>query len=149
MRNFAAGWSNSWTSWRLSPGSACAIPGRKRSGRIVLWLTTAAVVAFALFPYYSGPVAEFLLPDKSAYAPSPPVVAVRHASLGIEGMDCSACAAAIEGKLKSVAGVQRVRVSFEQKTAEVDYNPAIASPEQFRKAIEKAGYRAVRNSKGA
>src|SRR5216683_3646240 len=37
-----------------APGSACAMPATKRSGRVVLWLTTAAAVAFALFPYYSG-----------------------------------------------------------------------------------------------
>ena len=53
---------------QCAPGSACAMPATKRSGRVVLWLTTAAVVAFALFPYYSGPVAEFLLPDKTAQA---------------------------------------------------------------------------------
>jgi len=64
-------------------------------------------------------------------------------------MDCAACATSVEGKLKSVAGVQTVRVSFEQKAAEVDYNPAVASPEQFRKAIEEAGYRAVKTNKGA
>ncbi len=64
-------------------------------------------------------------------------------------MDCAACAVAVEGKLKSVAGVQTARVSFEQKAAEVDYNPAVASPEQFRKAIEEAGYRAVKTKKGA
>jgi len=129
-----------------APGSACALPTTKRSGRVVLWLTSAAVVAFALFPYYSGPVAEFLLPDKTAHAAAP---ALQHASFRIEGMDCAACAVAVEGKLKSVAGVQTARVSFEQKAAEVDYNPAVASPEQFRKAIEGAGYRAVKTNKGA
>jgi len=127
-------------------GSACSMPATKRRGRLVLWLTTAAVAAFALFPYYSGPVAEFLLPDKTSHAASP---ALQHASFRIDGMDCAACAAAVEGKLKSVAGVQTVRVSFEQKGAEVNYNPAVASPEQFRKAIEEAGYRAVIDNKGA
>jgi mercuric ion transport protein len=44
-----------------APGSACAMPVNKRSGRLMLWLATAAVVLFAAFPYYSGRVAEFLL----------------------------------------------------------------------------------------
>ncbi len=131
-----------------APGSACAMPATKRSTRLVLWLTTAAVMAFALFPYYSGPVAELLLPDKTAQAASF-APALQRASFRIEGMDCAACAKAVEGKLKSVAGVQTVRVSFEQKAAEVDYNPAVASPEQFCKAIEEAGYRAVKTNKGA
>ncbi len=131
-----------------APGSACAMPATKRSGRAVLWLTTAAVMAFALFPYYSGPVAELLLPDKTAHAASP-APALQHSSFRIEGMDCAACAVAVEGKLKGVPGVQTARISFEQKTAEVDFNPAIASPEQFRKAIQKAGYRAVKINRGA
>jgi copper chaperone CopZ len=131
-----------------APGSACAMPVTKRSGRVVLWLTTAAAMAFALFPYYSGPVAERLLPDKTAHAASP-APALQHASFRIEGMDCAACAVAVEGKLKSVAGVQTARISFEQKTAEVDFNPAIASPEQFCKAIEEAGFLAVKTNKGA
>src|SRR5712691_6650497 len=96
------------------PGSACALPTAKRSGRVLLWLTTAAVVAFALFPYYSGPVAELLLPNKTAHAASP-TPALQHASFRIEGMDCAACAVAVEGKLKSVAGVQTARISFKQK----------------------------------
>ena len=129
-------------------GSACATPATKRSGHVILWLTSAAVVAFALFPYYSEPLAEFLLPDNSAHTASS-IPSLRHASFRIDGMDCAACATAVEGKLKSVAGVQAVRVSFEQKAAEVDYNPAVASPEQFRKAIEEAGYRAIQTNKGA
>src|SRR5439155_544794 len=40
---------------QCTPGSACALPTTKRSGRVALWLTTVAVVAFAFFPYYSGP----------------------------------------------------------------------------------------------
>jgi mercuric ion transport protein len=43
------------------PGSACAIPVKRRTARITLWLVAAVVAALAAFPYYSGPVAEFLL----------------------------------------------------------------------------------------
>src|SRR5260370_30898576 len=51
-----------------APGSACAIPTTKRSGRVVLCLTSAAVVSIALFPYYSGPVAGILIPDNAPHA---------------------------------------------------------------------------------
>src|SRR5258708_616934 len=77
-----------------APGSVCAIPATTRSGRVVLWLTSAAVVAFALFPYYSGPVAEFLLPDKTAHAASF-TPAFKHASFRSEGMGCAAVATAV------------------------------------------------------
>lgn len=46
---------------QCAPGSACAMPATKRSGRLMLWLATAVVVLFAAFPYYSGAVAEWLL----------------------------------------------------------------------------------------
>ncbi len=49
---------------QCAPGSACAMPATKRSGRLVLWLATAAVVLFAAFPYYSGAVAEWLLSNR-------------------------------------------------------------------------------------
>src|SRR5579883_1332353 len=46
---------------QCAPGSACAMPATKRSGRLMLWLATVAVILFATFPFYSGAVAEWLL----------------------------------------------------------------------------------------
>jgi hypothetical protein len=46
---------------QCAPGSACAMPTTKRSGRLMLWLATVAVILFATFPFYSGAVAEWLL----------------------------------------------------------------------------------------
>jgi hypothetical protein len=48
-----------------APGTACSVPENRRSSRIVLWLVTVLVIAMAAFPYYSGPVAEFLLASVS------------------------------------------------------------------------------------
>ena len=48
-----------------APGATCAVPENRRSTRIVLWLVTVLVIALAAFPYYSGPVAEFLLASGS------------------------------------------------------------------------------------
>ena len=42
-------------------GIACESPAGARAGRIWLWIATAFVILFAAFPYYSGPVANFLL----------------------------------------------------------------------------------------
>lgn len=44
-----------------APNSACALPATKRSGRVWLWIATVFVILFAAFPYYSGPVANFVL----------------------------------------------------------------------------------------
>jgi hypothetical protein len=46
---------------QCAPDSACAMPATKRSGRLMLWIATGAVILFAAFPYYSGQVAEWLL----------------------------------------------------------------------------------------
>ncbi len=42
-------------------GSACERPAVNRAGRLWLWIATGFVILFAAFPYYSGPVANFLL----------------------------------------------------------------------------------------
>ena len=44
-----------------APGSVCAVPSKRRGIRVALWVVSAVAVAFAAFPYYSGPVTEFLL----------------------------------------------------------------------------------------
>lgn len=126
-----------------APGSACAMPSTRRSGRLALWLVTAAVILFAAFPYYSGAVADFLLSGGSLGAAGRTVQAsaVAHATFVVEGMDCAACATAVENKLKAVAGVRKAAVSFEHKKAEIDYDPHSATPAQMEKAIEEAGYR--------
>src|SRR5258708_40160562 len=50
-----------------APGSACALPTTKRSGRGVLWLASAAGVGLGLFPFFSGPGAGVLVPGKTAH----------------------------------------------------------------------------------
>jgi hypothetical protein len=69
------------------PNGVCARPLPKRSGRLMLWLATAAVILFAAFPYFSGPVAEFLLSqsDSPPAHPSKDTPRLQHASLAIQG----------------------------------------------------------------
>ena len=124
---------------QCAPGSSCAMPVTNRSGRLMLWLATAAVVLFAAFPYYSGAVAELLLSGASpASANEPPKLV--HASLVIKGMDCAACASAVEEKLKAVKGVRNVAVSAESQKAEVEYDAGATNVSELEKAIKDAGY---------
>ncbi len=52
---------------RCAEGSVCATrPSVSRSSKILLWLATALVVAFAAFPYYSGAVWSVLSPRREA-----------------------------------------------------------------------------------
>lgn len=129
------------------PGSACAVPAGNRSGRIGLWMAAVAVVVFAAFPYYSAPVAEFLLSahaSRPALAEAPPP-RIAHASIAVEGMDCPACAATVEKKLKEVSGVRKASVSHEQGKVEIEFDPGSASLEQLARVIEDAGFRVRKN----
>jgi Cu+-exporting ATPase len=54
-------------------------------------------------------------------------------------MTCAACAARIEKSLNRVPGV-RAAVNFATETANVGYDPAVASPEQMIAAVARAGY---------
>ncbi len=123
------------------PGSICEKPATNRKGRIGLWSATAVVLVVAAFPYYSEAIANLVLASK---APETTVATphVDRASFMVEGMDCSACATAIEKKLKDLTGVQSATVSYEQKRATVEFDPSKITAAQLEQAIQDAGYRA-------
>jgi copper chaperone CopZ len=123
-----------------APGSACALPKAGRSGRIILWIATAAVVLFAAFPYYSGAVAELLLSGATSAAAQSEPSSVANAKFSVEAMDRAACATKVENKLKAVQGVRSVTVSVEQRKAEVDYDSRSTTLSQLEQAIKDAGY---------
>jgi copper chaperone CopZ len=125
--------------------SGCATQPVQRSGRLVLWLATSATIIFATFPYYSGPVADILLPSSAGGSGRSTESAIAHASFGIEGMDCAACATAVERRLMAVAGVRRVTVSFELRRADIEYEPHSATLTLLERVIEDAGYRVRRS----
>jgi copper chaperone len=62
--------------------------------------------------------------------------------LKVEGMDCQGCVQSVTRMLNGVPGVGQVEVSLEKALARVTYDPAKSGPEQFKRAIERAGYKA-------
>jgi copper chaperone CopZ len=60
--------------------------------------------------------------------------------LPITGMVCEGCVAAVKAALESIDGVTGAEVSLEKKQAVVRYDPSRASREDFRRAVEAAGY---------
>jgi copper chaperone CopZ len=60
--------------------------------------------------------------------------------LPITGMVCEGCVAALKAALESIDGVTGAEVSLEKKQAVVRYDPSRASREDFRRAVEAAGY---------
>ena len=60
----------------------------------------------------------------------------------VEGMDCQGCVKSVTRMLYGIAGVADVNVSLEQGRARITYDPAKAGPAEFKRAIERAGYKA-------
>ncbi|NXR52439.1 ATP7A ATPase, partial [Hippolais icterina] len=63
--------------------------------------------------------------------------------LKVEGMTCHSCTSTIEGKLGKLQGVQRIRVSLDNKEAVVVYQPPLITAEEIKQQIEAAGFTAT------
>jgi copper chaperone CopZ len=69
---------------------------------------------------------------------------VSSVTLAIEGMHCTGCAATIEMLLAAEAGVRGTAVSFDSKSARIEYDESVTGEERIAAVIEKAGYRVLR-----
>jgi copper chaperone CopZ len=124
------------------PGAVCARPGLGRSGRFALWMVTILVLAFAAFPYYSGPVANLILSEGAPVSVQErDTPKLERAVLAVEGMDCPACASSLESKLKAMPGVSKAHVSYETGKAEVEFDSAKIALTQIENAIQETGFR--------
>jgi len=61
--------------------------------------------------------------------------------LPILGMDCPACAPAIEKRLEKLEGVKEAKVNYMTQNVAVTYDPSKISIPQIEKTIEELGYR--------
>lgn len=62
--------------------------------------------------------------------------------LKIGGMACGGCANSVRQALLAVDGVSGAEVSYADAQAKVSYDPARATLEQLRAAVQAAGYQA-------
>jgi len=127
---------------RCEVDGACAVPNPKliRFNKAMLWIASAVVLAFALFPSYVGALLGGESPSGPATASSGAVREFR-----IEGMTCVACAETLRSKLTGLSGVAHVDVSYETKTAKVQVEQSVASPtdDEIASVISAAGYRGI------
>ena len=61
-------------------------------------------------------------------------------TIAILGMMCAGCSAKVEQKLNALEGIQNASVNLPARTALVEYDPKLISPEQMKKEIGKIGY---------
>jgi Cu+-exporting ATPase len=71
-------------------------------------------------------------------------MAEKNINIPLTGMSCANCALAIERTLKKVPGVVKATVNFASERASVEYVPSLIGVDEMIRAIEKAGYGAVR-----
>jgi len=62
----------------------------------------------------------------------------------IKGMHCASCAATVEKSLKKVSGVKSANVNFASERASIEYDPEKADESRLERAVEDAGYKAIR-----
>jgi copper chaperone len=85
-----------------------------------------------------------LIPHRALIEPKARVARVdetaegAEATLRIDGLLCSACAANVRRRLERVDGVRSAEVDLERGEAEVSYDPARTSPEALVAAVEGA-----------
>jgi copper chaperone CopZ len=123
-------------------GSLCARKPIRRWNRAMLWLAALVVVLFAGFPYYAG---WFVGAAKTNHLQTGPLLTTRaaHVVLKIEGMDCPACAAGLQNNLRQTRGVLRADVSFQDRQASIDYDPAKVDPAHLVQVFSDAGFKAA------
>ncbi|RSK24525.1 mercuric transport protein MerTP [Hymenobacter metallilatus] len=125
----------------------CPVPAKPSLMQSRGFLASVTVLAGLLltFPYYS---ARFY-----PSAALKPVTATNTApvwqtsSYRIGGMTCEACARHVEHDVQQLPGVQSVRVSYDQGTAQVRYNAAVTPVAQIEKAINGTGYSVLNPSR--
>ena len=62
--------------------------------------------------------------------------------LKVEGMDCEGCVKSVTRMLSGLPGVDAVDVSLAAASAKVTYDPAKSGLADFKRAVERAGYKA-------
>ena len=60
--------------------------------------------------------------------------------IGVGGMSCQGCVKNVTGVLQVLPGVERVEVSLEAGQATIAFDADKVGPEQFKAAIEDAGF---------
>ena len=62
--------------------------------------------------------------------------------LKLAGLHCDGCVKSVTRMLSSVPGVAKVEVSLQRNEAIVSYDPAQSGVADFKRAVERAGFKA-------
>ena len=102
--------------------------------KAIIGLAAAALTATGVASFYSAPNAP-----ANASAPSQD----RIQTFAIENMTCALCPVTVRKAMEGVSGVKSVSVDFDNKTATVVFDPAVADSAAIAAASTNAGYPAA------
>ncbi|TXH38900.1 MAG: mercury resistance system periplasmic binding protein MerP [Rhodospirillaceae bacterium] len=71
------------------------------------------------------------------------MAAERAVTMAIQNMTCAACPYIVQKSMSAVSGVEKVEVSFEDKTATVTFDDTKTTVDAIASASKNAGYPAI------
>ncbi|XP_053825790.1 copper-transporting ATPase 2 [Vidua macroura] len=95
---------------------------------------------------FDANIAEEKLTAATANLPSLKEAVVK---LRVEGMTCQSCVTNIEGKIRKLHGVAKIKVSLDNQEAIIAYHPYIIQPDDLKRHISDLGYDCTIKSKSA
>jgi len=106
---------------------------------IAVIVSAIAITAYGLYSPESGASLKSLAGDSR----QPTVAKTSRVSITVDGMICpTSCPAGIVAMLNRTPGILSADASFENKEANVEFDPAAVSREKIVEAITNMGYRA-------
>lgn len=120
------------------PGSACATKPVAKWNKVVLGFATAFVLVAAAFPSLSSAILRGSQRSTTAVVAGPNTAILK---LKIPSMDCAACAASIQAKLRQQSGFESAEVIYATKEAIVQYDTKKLTPEQIIATIDETGFK--------
>lgn len=135
-----AGFYFTYRKPRVAPGDACGCerPRASRAARIGLWVAAAIVLLVAAAPPLLARWAESRRPAASV-ATDANLAKVR---IGVQGIDCEACAAPLRTALAKVGGFRDLELDIPKQAIRVTYEPAPGRLAAYVTAINDLGYEA-------
>lgn len=79
--------------------------------------------------------------EDAGYGLVEPQANTKKTELGVEGMTCAACSAAVERSVKRLDGVKEASVNLATNRLKLDYDPKKVKLSEVKAAIDKAGYK--------
>ncbi len=107
--------------------------------KLFLGIVTIFTIVMTAFPYYSSvfyPKSEkkILVVDKSN---------IQTINLGIKGMTCISCEEHINHSVNQLNGVLKVKSSYENGNAEIEFDNSKTTIEEIEKTVNSTGYSVI------